>query len=154
MSKKTLGSLGPLLPSPAAVATLGAGHGKPWSSDAPRPQLPTSLGQFPSGPQLPIRHEAVGAQHPLSFHCLLMEIISTLCQPQQACRGKAIEVRGGRQPTHHGRHGHSSRGDMQSPAEGHLWGSDSFKPRTSAKLQLCQIITWNTLKIAASVMNG
>lgn len=63
MSKKTLGSLGPLLPSPAAVATLGAGHGKPWSSDAPRPQLPTSLGQFPSGPQLPIRHEAVGAQH-------------------------------------------------------------------------------------------
>ena len=33
----------------------------------PAPQLPTSLGQLPSGPQLPIHHEAVGAQHPGCF---------------------------------------------------------------------------------------
>lgn len=53
MSKKTLGSLGPLLPSPAAVATLGAGHGKPWSSDAPRPQLPPHLASSPLGLSFP-----------------------------------------------------------------------------------------------------
>lgn len=49
-------------------------------------------------------------------------------------RRKAIEVRGGGQPTHHARRGHPSLGDMQSPAQGHLWGSDSIErqPRRSS----------------------
>lgn len=67
MSRKTLGSLGLLLPSLATMATLGASHGKPWSSDAPRHPLPTSLGQLFSGPWLPVHHEAVGAQQPGCF---------------------------------------------------------------------------------------
>lgn len=51
-SKKTLGCLA-VLPLPAAVATLGTGHGKPWSSGHPRPPAASLAVPASSGPWLP-----------------------------------------------------------------------------------------------------
>ena len=63
--------IGQLGAAPPLASRRGHSGSRPWeamvSRRPPAPQLPTSLGQLPSGPQLPIHHEAVGAQHPGCF---------------------------------------------------------------------------------------
>lgn len=61
----------------------------------PAPQLPASLGQLPSGPWLPIHHEAMGAQHPGCFPQpprICLEVSGPRSEAEEAGEGRRRQM--------------------------------------------------------------
>lgn len=154
--------------SPCLACLLQVPESQPFKSTAPSPPLgissfnhslarPCQGGPSCQGVQTHTGHalsSPVGAWHPILLpppsNRNHKRSASTPHLPRQPRHGKAIEVRGGGQPTHHARRGHPSRGDMQSPPR--VTSGEAIP--SSATRQLCRVARWNTLDIAASVING